>query len=192
MLWPIVLPFKLTFLIILTVVTSLTLLSPLLKWKQSKVFGISFGLSCILFIPTCAGIATLLDPYRFREFKYESVGDINDFRAERYLPPLAYDITIMKNVAGNRSKYSISENDLHKYIESLWVQFGHKSAVSREDLDRTISVTEEEIRNLFGDLGWPILRGAVELNSPMEGDGGGATYFFHKESEIVYQRTSYW
>ena len=53
-------------------------------------------------------------------------------------------------------------------------------------------VKGEEIEMDFQDLNWPRMINAVRFHSPVEGDGGGATYFFDPTTGITYHRAGYW
>ena len=93
MLWPIVLPLKITFWILVAAVLTLTAAAPSLKWNRGKTFRIAMLLAFAGFVPSCVGIMSILDSHRFGTFEYASFSDVKDFRIERYLPTQAKDIT---------------------------------------------------------------------------------------------------
>lgn len=191
MIWPIVLPFTITFWILVVIVVLVTAFAPALKWRRGKTFGIIFLLCCLAFIPSCVGIMAVVDAQRFGVFQYESYADLKDFRVERYLPTQARKITLEKFAAGHRAKYSISKLELTEYLDDLWDRFGQHSAFSRDELDDGANISANSYERIFGDLGWPVFD-ALEFHSPVQGDGGGATYYFDPETDTEYHRAGYW
>ncbi|WP_417737251.1 hypothetical protein [Rosistilla oblonga] len=192
MLWPIVLPFKIAFWSLAGIVSLLTLLSPALKWNRGKTFLISSLLGCLAFIPSCAGIMTIVDGQRFGIFNYGTYAEVQDFRIERYLPTSARDITLDKFAMGHRAKYTITETELTTYLDSLWIEAGTNSAISRDALDDGSSVSFDQIAHDFDGLNWPLLSTVIQFHSPIQGDGGGATYYFDPSTNIAYHRAGYW
>ncbi|QDV67047.1 hypothetical protein Poly24_07380 [Rosistilla carotiformis] len=192
MLWPIVLPFKITFWSLAGLVSLLTLLSPVLKWKRGKTFLIASLLACLAFIPSCAGIMAVLDAQRFGVFSYGTYSEVQDFRIERYLPTSAREITLDKFAMGHRAKYAITKTELTSYLDTLWLKAGRYSAISREELDDGSSVPFDQIAHDFDGLNWPKLSTAIRFYSPIQGDGGGATYYFDPSANIAYHRAGYW
>jgi len=192
MLWPLVLPFQITFCVLAGLVALLTSFAPVLKWKCRAALGVSLGLAFVAFIPSCTGIMTIVDAQRFGVFEYDSFSEVDDFRVERFLPTQARGITLDKFAVGHRAKYSISESELRSYLDGLWHQYGEYSAIPRDELGDGASASAESFDYYFGDLGWPALENAIELHSPVESDGGGATYFFDPTTNTAYHRAGYW
>jgi hypothetical protein len=193
MLWPLVLPFTITFWLLIAVVAMATAIAPLLKWKCVKVFFIATSLALIAFIPSCAGIMHLADKLRFGYFEFATFDDVKDFRAERYLPKAASKIKMYKQANGYQAQYRISSADFHAYLDSLWTEYGQYSAVKRgEMMDQGMAASHEEMDRVFADIGWKPLSGAVVYYSTRELDGGGATYYFDANAGVAYQRTGYW
>jgi hypothetical protein len=192
MLWPFVLPLKITFYLMTGLVALLTVCAPIMKWKRATVFAYSTSVACIAFIPSCTGIKELIDAHRFGVFHYESFTEVQDMRIERFLPPKSRDITLEKNAMRHRAKYSLSEPDLKAYLDEQWDKYGEYSASSRDQLRDGESVSAEEFADIFGDLGWPPPRNITQMHSPMEADGGGATYYFEPGSGTVFHRAGYW
>ena len=193
MLWPFVLPLKITFWLLAAVLVLATVFAPALNWKRVKTFWFMSLLCCLAFIPSCAGIMAVIDSQRFGVFRYDTYvyGDVNDFRIERYLPTQAKDITLEKYAAGHRAKYSIAESELKAYLDGLWDRYGQYSAIPRDELDDGASVSVDAYDYVFADLGWPLFDG-IEFHSPVQSDGGGATYYFDPATGTAYHRAGYW
>lgn len=192
MLWPIVLPFKIAFFSLAGLVLFITLCSPLLKWDRKNAFLISTILACLAFLPFCMGIKSILDAQRFGIFQYAAHDDVDDFRIERYLPMNARDITLDKSMMGHRVRYSISKTDFMQYLDEQWRKYGESSAISRDEMPNGTAVMPEMFNQHYGDLNWPPLGNAREYSSPIQGDGGGATYYFEEDSGMAYHYAGYW
>jgi hypothetical protein len=132
-----------------------------------------------------------VDNHRFGVFEYDVYADVKDFRIERYLPTEARKITLDKFASGHRAKYSITKIELTEYLNGLWDRYGKRSAVSREAQGDGDNATADSYEHVFVDLGWPLFD-AIEFHSPMQGDGGGATYYFDPATNTAYHRAGYW
>ncbi len=192
MLWPIVLPFKITLLCLAALVGIITAIAPALKWKRGKTFLITTLVACVAFIPSCVGIMAVIDTQRFGVFEYDAFGEVNDFRVERYLPPAATAITIEKHPQGFRARFSINEADLMAHLDNLWARYGDRSVVKRGEM-HSMSVVDHQSHGLsFGHLGWPPLDGATEYHSPTAANGAGFSVWYSPKQGIAYQRAGYW
>lgn len=192
MLWPLILPLQITCCILAAVIAAGTVVAPSMKRSRRKTLVVLTIVSCVLFIPSCAGVTAIVDAYRFGKFQYSSFGDLQDFRVERYIPKEARNITVNKYAMGHKAKYSISELELKSHLDQLWGAHGKYSAIPREKLNNGAVASADKLKAEFAGLNWPLLENAVELHSPVEGDGGGATFYFNRESSVVYHRAEYW
>ena len=177
MLWPIVLPAQITLAMMTTCVVVVTIIAALLRSKPAVVFWYSSGIAFVAFVPSCAGLMSVLDVRRFGVFQYASYKDVQDFRIERYLPPAATKITLEKTPMGHRAKYTILEANLNAHLDELWNAYGEASASWRDELAEGTPANAEEFEFAFAGLNWPPLRNALSYSSPVEPDGGGATYY---------------
>ncbi|TWT65916.1 hypothetical protein Pla123a_48270 [Posidoniimonas polymericola] len=193
MLWPLVLPFQISAACLASLVVVLTAAAPRWRWKRGSTFLIATMLALFALVPSCTVVQLGIDALRFGRFDYADVSQIDDFRARRYLPDAAVDIEMHKHAQGYRARYSISEADFQSYLDGLWETYGSRSAVERGGYAGEESAADATTMQLaFGDLGWPTLESAVEFHSPTEPDGGGAVYYFDRQTGIAYQRTGYW
>ena len=192
MLWPIVLPFKITCWILAGFVAAVILVSPLFKWKLGKAVLISTFIALLAFIPICAGVGSIIDSKRFGVFHYATYAEVQDFRVERYLPPQARDITLDKFAMGHRARYSITLDELTEYLDALWIESDGRSAVPRAKIDDGKLTPSKYFEDRFDGLGWAMPETAVEFHSPVQSDGGGANYFFDAKTNTVFQHAGYW
>jgi len=194
MFWPIVLPFQITiwlFLVILVAAVFYAICSKRTTWK---VVCISFGLALVAFVPSCAGVGLVLDNFRFGYFQHAAFDDVNDFRIERYLPTESCDIELFKSFNGNGyvAKYEIAYGSLKGYVDGMWECWGQHSAVSHSEFQRSQATYSEMVLPEFSDLGWSLEGEVVIFHSPVEGDGGGSTYYHELETGVTLQRAWYW
>lgn len=192
MFWSLVLPFKITFWAMAAIVVLLTAFAPVLKWKRGTVFLTSWLMALVLFVPSCSCVTAVLDASRFGVFQHATFTDVNDVRVESYLPRAASAITVQKSAMGHRAKYSITQKELMKHLDQLWENAKGRSAVSREELGDGETVNADSLELYFRELEWPLFEPAVRFRSPVQSDGGGATYFFDPLTETAYHRAGYW
>lgn len=184
------LPFQITAGLMLALVGLCTFSAMALKWKPALVFFGTSSLAMVAFIPACTGIMHVIDTQRFGMFSYASYSQVQDFRIERYLPDLARGITLEKTAMGHRARYTLTQAELQNFLDTLWAS--GDSAIPREGIGDGEVASAEELQRNFGDLGWPPLTEAVLFHSPVQGDGGGATYYFEPTTNTVYHRAGYW
>ncbi|MCA9238646.1 MAG: hypothetical protein KDA37_00525 [Planctomycetales bacterium] len=189
MLWPVVLPAEITFWTLVGLVLVATLAA---RTKRGAAFALASLLAVFAFVPSCIGIQAIVDARRFGTFEYDDYSRVQDFRVERYLPPAAEKITLKKHPQGYVAKYEISESELAAYLDGLWERYGHLSASTRDQLDDGTTVSYESFALSFQAVDWPPLKSATSYHSPVESDGGGASYYFDVESGVVYQHAGYW
>ncbi len=192
MLWPIVLPFQITACVLLALIVIATLAAPLVKWKRLPTFIGVLVLSLLAFIPSCVGIMNIVDTQRFGVFNYQTFKEVNDFRVERYLPPVARDITVDKYAQGFRARFTIKQAELDAYLDEVWSLYGKRSVVKRGEMSAMRLVDKQSHELRFGDLGWAYLDDATEIYGPTAGNGAGFSVWYSPSTGIAYQRGGYW
>ena len=192
MLWPLILPIQITAVILLGLGLLTIACAPWLKLKRGAAFSWALLVASLLFIPSCAGIMTVLDSVRFGTFHHASFAEVDDFRVERYLPPAAADIRLRKHMQGFDAKFRISESNLDRYLESLWDEYGDFSIISRREYEQAKQGTTQPAPFLDNPQEWPPLTKPVEYKSPMAPNGAGFTIWYSKEDGVAYERASYW
>ena len=192
MLWPFVLPVEITFWCFVAFIAIATLAAPALKWKRPRAFLTAVSVAVVAFIPSCAGIKTILDARRFGLFEYAALADVRDARVERYLPPAATAITIEKQPMGYRARFSIAEDDLAAFLDEHWTRYG-KGRDERGGATIDTSRRGRELHDLhFGDLGWPPLEDTVEYRGPIADNGAGFWLWYSPKQGMAYQYAGYW
>lgn len=192
MLWPIVLPFKITFWCIAALIALATIAAPRVKCKRLPTFLAATVLGVLAFVPSCTGVMHVIDARRFGVFDYETFDQVDDFRVERYLPPTARAITLDKQAGGFRARFHITEAELSSFLDELWENNGDRSVVKRGEMSSMAVVDLKSHEHDFGDLGWPHLENATEYFSPTAGNGAGCSMWFSPSEGVAYQRAGYW
>lgn len=195
MFWPAVLPFKITFWLLAILVLAATFIAPRLKWRKLRTFVYASLFASLGFVPSCIGVHYAVDAFRFGHFYHSSFSDVNDFRIERWLPPDATSISLFKHFSGNgyRARFTIDETDLVEYLDEIWQSHGKHSAILRHEFDDDGQETTDSYHDAqFQELGWVPAKNSIIYHSPVEGDGGGATYYYDRKSGIALQRAGYW
>ena len=189
------LPVKITFWLLVGLVIVLTLVAPYLKWRRTRTFLFGSLVAVVAFVPSLFGVSSVVDTFRFGHFQHASFADVNDFRIERWLPPDATDISLFKNYGGNgyRARFTISEEKLIEYLDELWQAHAHQSAIQRHEFSHDGKETSGTAHfDQFQIIGWNPIAVSIVYHSPVEGDGGGATYYHDRNSGVTLQRAGYW
>ncbi|MGI9473688.1 MAG: hypothetical protein ACR2NZ_19250 [Rubripirellula sp.] len=190
MLWPLVLPFKITFWVFASLLGVSVIVAPLLKRKRSRVFLWGFPMALLAFVPSCSIVMSVIDKSRFGVFEYDALVDVQDERVERYLPPSARDITLDKYGQGYRARYQIEPDALEDWFDGMWNQFGEYSVVAKANpAIKTISPETFDLQ--FSGLGWPRPGEVTEYHGPFASNGAGFTIWYDAESGIAYERGHY-
>ena len=133
-----------------------------------------------------------MDAKRFGVFAYSTFAVVQDFRVERYLPPVATNITVDKYAQGFRAKFTITQAELDAFMDDLWDKHGDQSTVARGERPARDSIDADFHSHVYGDLGWDHLANATEVFSPTAGNGAGFSIWFSAEKNIAYQHAGYW
>jgi hypothetical protein len=195
MLWPVILPIQITVVLIVAVVGLVTALAPRWKWKRLRVLMVSLLCGSLAFVPTCMGIAVIVDSWRFGLFHYATFSEVRDVRIERFLPPMATNIALDKYASGHRARYSIREPDLVAYVDEMWSKHSRmtKVAASKRDPERPLTSSERDwFQHDFERLGWTVSESTVVLAGPHAANGAGASYYYDRRAGLAYHRAGYW
>jgi len=192
MLWPLILPFKITAAVLVAVIAILSLAAPRFKWRRGPVFFYSCLVGIVGFVPSCGAIMSVIDSQRFGTFEHATFAEVNDFRVERYLPPAAREITLRKHGTGFRAKFSIAQSDLDTYLNTMWNKYAIHSTTRRGEMESDRPLSADSHDDMFGDLGWEHLPDAIEYCGPQGQNGAGFTIWFSPSAEIAYERAGYW
>lgn len=191
MLWPVILPFKITAAIFAVLVIALTLYAISLKRRRAKVLVAIYALAFVFFIPSCIVVHVVTDYVRFGTFHYDKYSQVQDFRIERYLPPQSTNITLHKIGPGHWAKYTIAEEDLKDFLDHLWSQYPQYSVMSRSKLEDGALASETAYYS-FEQLNWSPLKNAIAFSSPRAPNGAGATYYYDPVTRVAYHKANYW
>lgn len=192
MLWPIILPMKITFYTMLTLIILLTLAAPLARMRRVPVFLGGLLVALVAFVPSCAVLMKTMDARRFGTFDYKTFEEVQDIRVERYLPPVARDIALNKYAAGFKAKFTVSRAEIDAYMDDVWSRYGDRSVSKRSSIS-TIELMNPEFHAMhFGQLGWAFQNDMVQFEGPRASNGAGFTLWFSPSKNVAYQMAGYW
>lgn len=192
MLWPIILPLKITFWLFAGIVAVATASAPLLKWKRTKTLLISTIIVVLAFVPTCVAVKSVVDTHRFGVCDIPEFANVDDARVERYLPPTARSITLDKSPMGYRARFTITQAELNEWLDGVWAQFGQDSIIRRRDKNLEQKVGREFTGAIFEGLDWKIPDNLIEYDGPVARNGAGCTIWYDAKTQTAFQRAGYW
>lgn len=192
MFWPVVLPFQITLVIMGVLVLVRTCLAAIHGRRPVGTFVMATGLAMLCFIPSCAGIAFLVDTQRFGIAHYPTHDAIWNFHAPKSIPKEATEITVDKFASGHRARFKISKSDLERWLDEIWKEWGDSSVIKREVLDDRSVVTADDFPKEFIAYDWKPVAETTLYGSPFSARGGGFEIWYSPSDGIAYQRCSYW
>ena len=191
MLWPLILPLKITFWGLLACVAAATALASRFGRKRSRVFVWSALLAVFAFLPALIGVGFVVDAFRFGTFHYDDYAQVNDFRIYRYLPEGATDITLKKAGGGFQAKFSMSRPELEAWIDEQWRLYGDRSEVAREKANSLWNGQDGFVREFRG-FAEPLPSDVVEYGGPVAPNGAGFTIWYDAAQGVAYESAGYW
>lgn len=175
MLWFLVLPLYLSLATLgLGAIALLLWAPPKFKWLKAAFLAI------VAFVPLVVLITLVLHPFRFGEFTYDNVAQIQDTNVEWNLPLLARDITVIKGIDQNHARYQLTLSAFHAHLATLW-----QGAAPVGEF-----VTAAEVKHEF--QAWPALANARRYRSPPLATGAVTFYFYDANAGVVYSTSGYW
>lgn len=192
MFWPVVLPFQITLVIMGALVLVRTRMAASHGRRPVGTFVMTTGLAMLCFIPSCAGIAFLVDTQRFGIGHYPTPDAIWNFHAPGLIPKSATEITIDKFASGHRAKFKISKSDLESWLDEIWKEYGGFSVIQRELRDNRTVVTADDFPAEFRVYDWKPVAETTLYGGPISARGGSFEIWYSPSDGIAYQRCSYW
>jgi hypothetical protein len=192
MLWPIVLPAEVTFVVLAVLVAAATVLAPRFRATRGGTLALSTLTALLVFLPSCTVVMNLLDRHRFGVFSYADFAAVDDFRVERFLPEAATEITVEKYPQGYRAKFHIGQQSLDEWFEQVWKKYGSLSSTARVPVDPGRKVETKYVESRFDKLNWPIPADLVEYEGPRAANGAGFTLWYSVSEGVAFQHAGYW
>lgn len=194
MLWPFVLPFQITIVLMIVLFIGVLWVGERRQWQPRNRITAAICVPPLLFIPSCAATSYVVDYFRFGMFHYENFDAIDDFRIERYMPPAAADITVFKHYSGNgyRARFTITQQDFDAWHNDFWDRYGEYSNVDRPENDGKALSNPEDFQRWFGEFNWSLPDDSVQYQSPVAGNGAHYTIDYSPSQQIACLRSCYW
>ena len=195
MLWPVVLPFYVTSLLLAAAVILATIAAPKVGWKRGRVFGWGAMLGIVAFVPSCTVVMKAANAVRLGVGHYENCDAIWDRRFKRWLPNEATDITLQTHMGGYCARFKIDEPSLDAWLDQCWSNGSEWAATAREEPKVDGNFEPAKFEQRFGRLGGlelPDDTKWVQYEGPRRPNWAGATTWFDEESGVAYQDVAFW
>lgn len=192
MFWAITLPFLITSGIFLVAAIYATVLAK--KHGKSIKWVIFLGplLMMLGFVPSCMTVQAVIDPFRFGIFTYADFDAVNDWRIEKYLPPQAVDLTILKEINGYKAKFSIPKKTLDTWFKEWSLK--HKDSYSEYPgkVGQVRFYDEDYFTKMFDEIEGVFSSDMLEYAGPRAPTAAGFTIWYDPETSTAYQETADW
>jgi hypothetical protein len=196
MLTPLVLPFQIT-----AAIAAIAWLIAALSLRTPKRIALVSLATLVLFVPSCAGIKTVVDCYRYGRFEYASAGDIpTDYYIE--LPSTAKNVVLYRSGAGHATRFSIDSESLQAWINerrSLRPDLNDfhnndnlTAMPSDEQPPELLRLKQELFAKRFPKTGWSYDPTMIENDVQRNERGGGYSIWHIPASGDTYLSASYW
>lgn len=190
MLAPLILPFQWTLAALCGLFVAAFVFSR--RRKATLVPSLSWAaMACALsFIPTFAGLAYIVDHFRYGEFHYASPAAIRDPYIE--LPPTARDIEVRKFASGHRVRFTIAPDSM-----TTWLAKQHAQPDVIEGGAKQIDPESQELRrkqfaSYFGQYHWTPTDNLQLYDGPTSRRGGGFRVWYDASSGQAFLSAAYW
>jgi len=194
MLWPFVLPLKLTLVVLAGMFLATLHVGKKRSWNAIPTFMLAVLAMPVLVIPVGFVVGSVVDCFRFGMFHYADFQEIHDFRIERYMPPVATNIDVYKHYSGNgyRARFRISQTDLDTWHQQFWDEHGEFSVANQSSVDEREPVSEDDFRRWFGDFEWEQPSDLLTYTSPIAGNGAHYKIWYSPSQERAFLTSCYW
>lgn len=200
MLWPLILPFQITLGFFLALNLVLLFLPKTWKWRSRHPFIWGLLAMFLLFIPSCAAVKYVIDPYRFGWASYPDFPSIRDFRVERYIPKTATEIKVFRHPHGNGyfGQFKVSQSDLIAWHATQWKHFYdlEKGVVPDQPPTESEPSTEpdpSEVEKVFQPpMEEKPPEDLIAFFGPLPPDQARYVILFSPSRQIAYVRGPYW
>ncbi|MCP5517934.1 MAG: hypothetical protein H7A45_11840 [Verrucomicrobiales bacterium] len=125
--------------------------------------------------------------------RFKTAAEVPDLRIKPCLPPQATDISLFSERNGHFAQYKVTEADFMMFLDKLWEAKKDSSAHKRDEMHGEGEPADRErMARRFKAAGWEPLDQAVVYYSPSKGSGAMTTYYYDRETGIVYHDRGYW
>ena len=185
---PIVLPFQITVLVFVVALVAIGVF-----FRRKTAFAIALMFSFILFIPSCIGIAFIVDAVRYGHFEYATAVEISDPYVD--VPKNARSVTLYKYSSGHEIRFASEKEELEKWMEA--VDNRRKDFMAYKPFTRDNAIVENEGRkqsfeSLFGRRGWSMPDDVVRYSGWRSARGSGFDVWYSPSTRTGFIHAGYW
>jgi hypothetical protein len=191
MLGPFLLPAGITLVVMLGILFAVRAIAKRYDFNRRIAMGLAALLGWLAFFPACGGVYTLIYPWRYGVFQYETSDDVHDWRVSRFLPDGAKSLTIDKMPTGFRAKFFMESQAFHQWFDRHWQEYGERSVISREEAMHA-AADSAPFGDEFAGLGWVIPEDVQAFEGPRARNGAGFTIWYSERDGVGYVDAGYW
>lgn len=185
---PVVLPFQIT---VVVFVVALVAIRILLRRKTALAIALLF--SFLLFVPSCIGIALIVDAIRYGQFEYATATEIDDPYVK--IPKSARSITLHKYSSGHEIRFACEYEELVTWMKSVDDRRNQFAATTPFELDKGLvdaKVRRQSFGNLFARHGWSMPDDVVHYKGWRSARGSGFDVWYSPSNSTGFIRDGYW
>lgn len=126
------------------------------------------------------------------EHRFKTAAEVLDRRIKPWIPPQATEVSLLSERNGHYARYKVKEDHFIKFLDGLWAADMGKSAHKREDMKEGSPGNPESIAKRLKTVGKEPLGNFKVYYSPSKQSSAMTTYFYDRETGIVYHDRGYW
>lgn len=191
MLGPFLLPAGITLVVLASILLAVRMAARRYSFNRRVATGLTVLLGWLAFIPLCGGVYTLIYPWRYGVFHYDTSDNVRDWRVSRFLPEGASSLTIDKEPSGFRAKFSMESQAFHDWFDRHWQEHGDRSAISRKEAISD-GANSTPSGDQFADLGWVIPEDVQAFEGPRASNWAGFTIWYSERDGVGFIDAGYW
>lgn len=194
MLWPLILPAKLTAILLVILFASALAIAKQRKRRPGRTAILGIVALLLMFIPSCVAVKVVVDHFRFGMFQYADFDSIGDFRIERYMPQTAKRITVYKHESGNgyRARFEITGDDLRAWHQQVWDSYEQFSGIPPGEGEMRSPTDEVQFLHQFDEFAWQAPSDLVVYNGPIKANGAHYRIWHSESTQVAFLTSCYW
>ena len=184
---PMILPLRLTLVLLATLTLLLALL---LRRKSRHPLFFAVATSVILFLPILFGAMTLTNHMLYGTFEFEEAGEVRDAYVQ--VPDTATDLVVHRYSSFHAVRFRVGADELTVWMDELFQERQQTSDTRPFVLSETTAGQTDEFHNLFGGFGWTPPDDILVYRGWRSARGGGFDVWYSQKDRVAYMYVTYW